>query len=551
MADGLTGSGDAERGRWLVGRPRLARASLLLLACAALLWLRFAMTRGGFRNSDDASNLLAGVELAGGNWQLHGWIMAADNYYPTDVLAQAVLYALFGFHPLLMQASEAAIWAAIAFAGTRLALLDAPRRHWPGIVAIALSLLAFNQFDHGFRDSFLTTLPSHGFTILLTLVVFILFVGGGTRRTGARLAGIGVVTLIGSFSDPIFDVVACLPMLGVCVLGAKRGGDRRRWALPLCFVATAVLSAQALLALNVRTGGFQTVALGITLATEPLLLQNLSFAGEAMARLLGAEFTGRLIDGRSARGVIHLLRLPFLLGLAIATVGGGAAVLREARDWPGGVVWSRGEELERLLWFSLVLCITSTVMTTVIVDPTCARFFLPAAVAGSILMARQLGRVPLAAAYGLVMLPISVAAALLSIPRVPPGGGIAVPQETELVSALLARGLHHGYAGYWEANMTTVLSRRAVTSLPVLEGGDGRLHPLVWFDNLAWFARAAREWNGPIFFVVSQQPAGLELSRDAVVRQFGPPKDFIKLDLYSVLVYDLRTSDLLTLLARG
>ena len=328
--------GDAERSGWFVGPHRLAGISILLGAWAALLPLRFAMMRGGFRNSDDASNFLAGVELTHGNWQLHGWVMAADNYYPTDVLAQAVLYALFGFHPILMQAAEAAIWAAIAVFGTRLALLDAHRRYWPGIAAIALSLLAFDQFDHGFRDSFLTTLPSHGFTILLTLVVFSLFVGGGTRRTGARLVGIGTVTAIGSFSDPIFDVVACLPMLGVCALGVRRGGDRRRWALPLCIVVAAMGAARALLALNVRTGGFQSAALGITLATEPQLLQNLSFAGEAIARLLGAEFTGRTIDGRSAHGLIHLLRLPFLLFLTIATVSGGAAVLREARDWPRG-----------------------------------------------------------------------------------------------------------------------------------------------------------------------------------------------------------------------
>ena len=527
---------------------RFLRFPALLLGLASLMWLRFAMATGGFRNSDDASNLLAGVELAEGNWRLHGWIMAPDNYYPTDVLVQAALYALFGFHPILMQGAEAAIWAAIALLGIRLALLEAPHRHWPGIGAIALSLLAFNQFDHGFRDSFLTTIASHGLTILLTLLAFALFVGGGTRRTGIRLAGLGLVTAAGSFSDPIFDVVACLPMLGVSVLRLRIGDDWRRPLLPAGTVVVAVLAARWLLTLNVHNGGFQSTGLSVTLATMPQLLQNLSFALEAIARLLGAEFTGRTIDGSAARGVmIHLLRIPFLIGLAAAAAIVGGVMLREVRDWPRGLERTRGEELDRLLWFSLVLCIASTVMTTVIVDPTCARFFLPATVAGSILTARQLGRVPLPAAYGLIMLPISIAAALLSIPRVASGQGVAIPQETRLVDTLLARGLHHGYAGFWEANMTTVLSRRAVTSLPVLGEDDHRLHPLVWFDNLDWFGQAARDWSGPIFFVVSQQPAGLEISRDTVVSQFGPPEQTIDLDLYSVLVYDLRKNDVRTL----
>ena len=499
---------------------RPLRVLALLLALAALTWLRFAMTAGGFRNSDDASNLLAGVEVAEGNWRLHGWIMATDNYYPTDVLAQAVLYTLFGFRPILMQGAEAAIWAAIAFVGIRLSLLDAPLRHWPGIVAIALSLLAFNQFDHAFRDSFLTTLPSHGSTILLTLLAFALFTGGHGRRAGIRLAGLGLVTAAGSLSDPVFDVIACLPMIGVCVLGLRRGADWRRRLPPICAVVVGVLAARWLLSLNARSGGFQSFGLSVTLATMPQLLQNLSFAVEAIARLLGAEFTGRTIDGQAAGGVmIHLLRIPFLIGLATVTVMLGGAVLREVRDWPGGAEPTRGEALDRLLWSSLVLCVASTVMTTVIVDPTCARFFLPATVAGSILMARQLGRVPLLAAYGLIMLPLSVVATLLSIPRVAPGQGIAIPQEARLVDTLLAHGLHHGYAGFWEANMTTVLSKRAVTSLPLLGGDDHRLHPLVWFDNLDWFRQAARDWDGRIFFVVSQKPAGLELSRDIG----GPP----------------------------
>lgn len=110
---------------------RARRLAAFVPAFAALPQLRFAIAAGAFRNSDDASNLLAGAAVADGNWQLHGWIMAPDNYSPTDVLTQSVLYLLFGFHPVLMKGAEAAIWALVALAGLGSALRDAQPLHLP------------------------------------------------------------------------------------------------------------------------------------------------------------------------------------------------------------------------------------------------------------------------------------------------------------------------------------------------------------------------------------------------------------------------------------
>ena len=517
-----------------------------LPATALLALYEFRTTIPSFRNSDDASNFLAGVEMAEGNWRLHGWIMAVDNYYPTDVLLQAVLRLLFGLHPLFMQAAESAIWAAIAVLGTGMALrgsAGAPPLARIGILALALALLVFNVFERQFRDVFLTSVASHGFTILLTLLAFILATHEDTvaasrpqRQIWQRMLPLGVVVTVGSFADPIFVVIACLPLLATGLLELGPPWSRRRALIRIGTTIAAVALARGLLALSIRNDGFDITQVSLQLATFPELCSHLAFAAESITRLLGAEFYGRPVqlDGKVG---INLLRAPLALAFLIACWEVGRDTVQRAREWP--LPGRPDADLDCLLWVSVVVNIASTVMTTVIQDPTCARFFLPAAVTGSILIARRLGRVPLAGLYGVVVLLASTIVAVLGIPPGTPASTIAIPQVEILTDTLRRNGLRHGYAGYWEGPIVTVLSRREITSLAMVGGDDGRLHSFNWFCNLDWYRDAARRWSGPIFVVVSLHAEGLELSQEMAVRTLGPPLRTIPTDGFLIDVYDV------------
>ena len=355
------------------------RVGLWAAGFALLAAYRLLMTTGAFRNSDDSGNFLAGIDMAEGNWRLHGWVMAPDNYYTTDVLGQAVLKLLFGYHPIFMQGLEALIWAGIALLGTALACRGAGLRHLPGTICIALSLLAFNVFEHQFRDLFMSSVASHGFTILLTLATFALATGesGSRRRAIARLVLLGCVILAGSFADPIFNVIACLPVLVVSLLGLRRG----RWRRPATMIGVtigAVVLARVLLVVNAHNGGFHSVGLWIALADYQQVLSHLGFAAASIARLMGMEFFGRVLHAPLVQGPwIYLLRAPLLLALVIAMWEVGRGLLPRVRTWPAAVEVPGHDDLELLLWLSLVLCVVSTCVTTVIVSETSARFFCP------------------------------------------------------------------------------------------------------------------------------------------------------------------------------
>ncbi len=534
---------------------RLAWSAALAAGFGLLVIYRFALTTAAFRNSDDASNFLAGAEMAQGNWLLHGWILAPDNYYLTDVLGQALLRLAFGDHPVFMQGLEALVWAAIGLLGTALALLGRPARHWLGTASLALALLVFNVFDHRFEDLFLSSIASHGFTILLALFAFTLALcpaeraaAPGRPRRLAHAALLGAVVTVGSVSDPIFKLIACLPILAVTLLGVNKARGLHQPLAPAGATLGGMALAHALLSAEAHNGGFQSIALSVTLATPSELADDLGFAAMSTIRLLGAAFFGRTTAGSLANSpFLYLLRVPLVLGFAVVCWEGARAVQRRLRDWPGGPPAGRGERLELLLWTSLVLCVTGTVVTTVITDQTCARFFIPSTVMGSILLARRFGAAPLGALYGGVVMLASLAVSIASLPRSTPQSTMAIVQVQQLVETLQRRGLRHGYAGFWEGAIVTALSRGAITSLALVNGDGGRLQTLSWFCNLDWYRRAARDWHGRTFFITSREPSRLELTQANVTREFGRPLEVIRSGQFEIDVYDLAGPALSTL----
>ena len=228
--------------------------------------------------------------------------------------------------------------------------------------------------------------------------------------------------------------------------------------------------------------------------------------------------------------------------LALAWWRVGADVLGRIERWPDGDPARLPDDLEPLLWFSLTFCVVSTCITTVIIDEPCLRFFLPAAVTGGILAARRFGRSTLLAAYGFGCLLLSIVFGVLLVSHDSPRKVVAIPQIHQLIDVLRQHHLRHGYAGYWEGQIVTALTDREITSIPLYEGDDRRLHPLGYLTNLDWSRAAARDWRGRTFFVSERtdRPGVFQTPEEAVVGEFGRPVERIDLGLFVVSVYDFR-----------
>ncbi len=530
-------------------RGLMGSAPMLMLALAAgfaaLVGYRYDMTSGAFRNSDDAGNYLAGIAIASGNWRLHGWILAPDNYLPTDMLAVAVLHLAFGTHPILMKVEQALVWAAIGVLGTGLACAGLGSRKRAGVACLALAMLSFNIFDHDFANVFLSSVASHGFTILMALAAIAVAVAR-LVPTVPQAVLLCLIEAIGAFSDPIFVIIACLPIMALGALdlterAERRGtehGARRLGIVRIASTLAGLLLAHVSLSLIAHNGGFQSNRLFLSLAPFPQLLDHLGFGVASVARLLGAGFFDRPVNGQIVGGpAIFLLRAPLVVAFAMVCASVGRGLLDRILAWPAANGPSRSRDLEQLLWLGLVLGAVGACVTDVIVAQSCARFFYPTSVMGAILVARRFGGVPLPAVYGVAILLVSILVGIRSVQSTP-AATMTIPQLVPVVDTLRRQGLAHGYGGYFEGTIVTAMSDGRSESLPLVAATDG-LHTGNWFFDLERFRRAARDWHGRVFFIVSTVPGALELTAPEVARAFGPPAEIVRTGLFDVEIYDL------------
>ena len=517
----------------------------VFVAFAALAMLRLVVSFPVPRNSDDANNFLAGVEMGRGNWNLHGWFMAPDSFYTTDVLGIAVLTRVFGVHPLLMQGLEAVLWAMIVMTGILLAARGRGVRE--SIVAglAVITLLAFTvQMGNGAMQ-IPTMVASHAFPILLALLTFWMTVEV-CERDGpirlSRLALLGLAVVMGSIADPTYVVMGCLPVLVTCFMRLTRRGRNADKLAVLCVVLSGLALSRLIQHRLRHAGGFEQLTLQIDFAGFNEIIAHTLFSLHAFAENFGADFSGKpvtpsLLDGP----YIFILRFPFLLLFFLALAEVGFLCLKQFRRWPDRQAAAVGPGcLDQLLFTSVVLGATAAIVTTAIVDGSCVRYFLPATVAGAILLARTYAATPFFALYVAVGLAGSVLSEAHILKNGPGRAVMAEENVMRLSNTLRAHDLHHGYAGYWQSSIITALTKEDIRVLALTDGGSDGLRPMRWFANQDWYSAASTGWRGQVFFVARASGTGsMELSQETVIRDFGTPVEILHVGPYLVDVYNV------------
>jgi hypothetical protein len=94
--------------------------------------------------------------------------------------------------------------------------------------------------------------------------------------------------------------------------------------------------------------------------------------------------------------------------------------------------------------------------------------------------------------------------------------------------------LRYGYAGYWQARLITLLSKRDLRAYAV----DGDIKPLLWANNRQWYSQSLedRSKRPPVDFVVLDDPFW-KISREAAVRALGEPLREERFGDTRVLIY--------------
>lgn len=510
---------------------RVAVAAFFIAQIIALTFYCYVMSFPTSRSSDDANNFLAGIDMGAGNWNLHGWSLAPDNLFSTDILGMAIASRLFGPDPAIMRLWQAFLWALITVVAIRLAGKGKSK-----LVAAYLLLVLLMPFEHGGLLTFTAIISSHASTILLGLLTFWLadkIVAGSGRLLSLRSTALVVTVLAGSLADPIYVVIACLPVVLTCFTQGVGPWHGRIAAIG--YIAIGIVLSRCSLALISYTGGFQLSSLDIEFAKFSDIPAHVEFAANAIATLMGADFFGKPVTA----SYIHVLRFPFFLILLFAMVEIGLKFVSSLRTWPASIDEEpRFGFLDKVLFASVLLSCSAVIVTTTITDWTHTRHFLPSIVMGAILLVRCYARFPLFSWYATLAAAGSLVAAVHAIQSGPKEPLEANQDILALAETLKSQNLRHGYADYWKSSIVSALTRQEVQVLAVNQGSN-ELAPMLWFANVDWYKKAASNWREKIFVVTKQTPtAPLELSQDFVIKQWGTPSQIVPSGSFLIDIYD-------------
>jgi hypothetical protein len=549
-ADGANGSN---------GRHCRARTALLGAALASLfLTVLFVYHKAAWmiaNTSDDASAVLEGQSMLGGNWNLSGWSLTNQPVWLTDIPLYAVAVGVFGPQTSAMKDVPALIYALTVACCVWLAARQLRGRSAviAGLGAFVLVGLPSTQTAVPMAH-FALTGPVHFGTILfgllsLAFLLEALIASGNGRSRAARglvCSSLSVVLLAAALAgDALAALWFVLPGVVVSSVSVFRRGLRRDAILIAVWAVGSVALAAVFLTVGRASGGFASPPLNASFVSWSYLLDNLALMIRGLLSIYGADFFGQpLLSFGTVLLLFHLIPLAFVSWAVVGT----------AIDWrrrPDETDW-----IQTILALGCIGNVLAFVFSSMASDLGTVRYLIPVLVFGSVVGGQRLSEVSFPEPklrYASIGTAAVVALASVASFALIFAGPAPAPEERELAGWLSDNGLRHGFAEYWSASIVTVESRGLVTVRPI-RAENGHLAAFHWLSSASWYDWSTKslrddpheEDGTKVTFVIWQPssafPPDGRVSEETATNTFGPPDARYQVGTYRVLVwqYDLR-----------
>ncbi|MGH3210323.1 MAG: hypothetical protein ACRDNO_21475 [Trebonia sp.] len=549
------------RRRGKCGARRLLLFAAVGAACAGLCccYVRLSATFPG--GSDGASNALEAWDLLHGNALLRGWTLTDVSFYTTELPEYAAVELARGLNPAALHVAAALTCTLLILVAAILARGRARGAEGWARALIAAGVMVAPQLGDGVHV--LLAQPDHVGTQVLILGTF-LVLERAPRRWYTPIAVWALLT-VAIVADKITIVDAVVPLAFVGLLHAvwTRQPSAHRFELSVAVAAGAALAtAQPLLTLISRIGGFTLLPVQTALSAPGGVPGHLSLAWHGILSLFGAEVT---TAPPGPQTVLAWLHAPGI-ALAVAAFAVVAWHVPSQRDFVGDG-----------LAVAIVVNLAGFVASVIPATPFDTREIAALLPFGAVLAGRVFG--PRLAAAGprrarakapgsrfarfrppVATLAVAVAGACqlaaLGYGAVQPA---ASDPEQALAGWLAAHGLTTGLGTFTDGNLTTLDSGGAVRVLPVswvrpgppvgrpflpdLRTGQaaqlrlpGGAVPRLYQSSAAWYDPRAQYAN----FVVSGTADGSAdlIPRADVIALAGAPAGTYEFRSFTIMVWD-------------
>lgn len=550
-----------KRGPWL---RRLAWATGLAVALAALFALSLSQSLTSALSSDGASNILQAQAMLHGNPLLRGWWTSDVSFYTTELPEYALVVAARGLSPDVVHICGALTYTlTVALAGL-LARGRATGAAGLRRAAIAVAIMLAPSILGG-TEVFLENPDHFGTSVPVLLVLLLLDWGEGRDEVLAPRwyvpVAVGLLLAWTQVGDELSLVAATGPVAAVCALRLAICLVRHRPRLELRW--DALLMAAALISVAIArvaeqtlrsVGGFvQRPVPGARLSSLGQLPANARVLYQSILLLFGANNPGQ---PNQALTISQHVPLVFsssfhVTGVLVAGAGLVAGIAAGFFGRPGrpGRDWADRDRVNQILVVAIVVTIVAGEFSTVLQSLTSAHEVAVLLALGAVLAARTLPPLARSVAARLAGRLTRVrAAAVITATTLALAGWVAVgvaeaayaatwqpsPVPVQKVTAwLVAHHQRDGLAAYWQGTQTTVTSGGRVLVAPVTVSGNAAKH---WEASSAWYQPSRYRAT---FVIAELHPTQAEnsLTVASVRARFGRPAAEYQVSGDVVMVY--------------
>lgn len=478
----------------------------------------------------------AGAVLSG-NIFLHGWVLALDNFYLTDLPLYVLGQAFFGAHLWLIYAIPAVNYALLLAAAVLLVLCACPQDApaWPG--ALAILVLIGLPFQPGAQMLLISDF--HTATIMFSLYAILAIqpVLRGEAFARWRFVPFTLLLFAAAASDPMAAMFLALPLFALLAfrLVQYRGLRRDEVLLTACTLAACLWAADLPAILLVLHGFTMRPSFSTgTVRTLPALLINASAVLASLRILFNALPAG--LAGIAGGGVFAASRLLVEVAVMAASL---LILLRLPRGREAGIA-----QLLALAAFCLagLDALSATFFAAVTPGPgfpnAAVRYVAPvfvflsiaAAIAmqdgwNGLMLHRRLAATT-ACLFGAIFLFAAGQAAAAA--ALAPAGVYAAPQY-QAAQWLLARGLRYGVGDYYTTELLRALSLQQLMADPMTVAG-GLVPMRFWTDTSRFDAHERPQ------FVIFPPVNWYGITSAAAEKTYGPPLRVTQIDGFTVLM---------------
>jgi len=449
-------------------------------------------------NSDAVSGLLAGKDMANGNWTLGGWHLSTVSFYFTDIIWYGLASKSFGYG-----AYQAYLIPAIMYSMVTLMTFYLSRENAGSLWAIAFCV----AIPSGFAAFNTLIAVIHVGTYVCMLVCFIMI----ERYTKTdSLLSIIIYTLsltLACFSDDIIKLIILTPILISSIYFFAK--EKRSVYIIILFASLLAYVASKMMVRYARSNGwfilpgipaptfvaFDDIGNNLYLFTKGFLL-----------------YSGAFFFGKSPSDITAILSVFCFIILTILIIVCALSI----------------KEIFTTSILNMTICLACLVMVPAYlvsnrpIDVWTIRYI----VSFFILAPVVIGRSSLSKGWRFCMLGAVVIAVLVSSVVVSEKKDISSDIINQLKLAIRENHLENGYASFWFASSVSIDGDISVAPLNV----NRDLNILAcnrWLSKAEWYQRGGN-------FIITDD----NLMREIIIKSFGTPSKVINVGDKQIFVYE-------------